>query len=75
MSPSTVIETPTSSTNASYRDHGHYMKIRLVLMMEMDLLKQELMQLSDTDLEKRMMSLSSIHREWFEAHHDVEEPN
>lgn len=69
-----MVETPARSTNARYRDHGHYMKIRLVLVMEMDLLKQELMQMSDKDLEKRMMGLSSIHQEWFEAHHDVEEP-
>jgi hypothetical protein len=51
------------------------MKIQLVLVMGMDLRKQELLQFSDKDLENRIMDLSSIHQEWFEAHHGGEEPN
>ncbi|KAH3950098.1 hypothetical protein HBI56_006260 [Parastagonospora nodorum] len=60
---SNIAETPVRSTNVRYRDHGHYMKIQLVLVMEMDLRKQELLQFNDRDLENRMMDLSSIHQE------------
>jgi hypothetical protein len=53
----------TKATYRRWRDYGHYTKVSLVLAMEMKLREEKLRQLSDKDLEKHIMQVSSLHQQ------------
>jgi hypothetical protein len=60
-SSTTVDETSWKNNNERCRDYGHYMKVSLVLAIEMYLLRQRLLQLSEGELERHIMQVSPLH--------------
>jgi hypothetical protein len=64
VQPATVAAPDPSSTN-----YGHHLKVSMLLNMVKDLLRPELLKLSDKELEGRIMKISSLsEHQWQEVH-------
>jgi hypothetical protein len=64
------IQRPESAADdGRYKNLGHYLKMVLVLAMQKDIWEQELLKLSEKELEDHMLNLSSKHEQLWESKH------
>ncbi|CAO2657310.1 Nn.00g034360.m01.CDS01 [Neocucurbitaria sp. VM-36] len=69
----TALPTTVTTSNRCPKNHGHWIKTRMVLIMEDDLdlsrraTKRELMAMTDDDIDRYLVKVSSAHQHWWEA--------